>query len=82
MKTVKKAVSIPEDIFYLAEDTAKKLGISRSRLYANAIAALLEKHKQALVTEKLNTVYAHEPSGLDPALSAMQFSSLLHEDWA
>ena len=81
MKTVKTAVSISEQIFLQAEETAKRLGINRSQLFSAALAEFLERHKQDKITERLNEVYGEEASGLDAALPAMQFSSFCEEDW-
>jgi metal-responsive CopG/Arc/MetJ family transcriptional regulator len=41
---MKVAVSIPEDLFDSAETLGKRLGVSRSRLYASALAEFLAKH--------------------------------------
>jgi len=81
MKTVKTAVSISEQIFLQAEETAKRLGINRSQLFSTALAEYLERHKQDKITERLNEVYGSEVSELDAELAKMQFSSLCAEDW-
>ena len=41
--TMKTAVSLPDDLFRLAEAAARRLGVSRSELYANAIAEYLDR---------------------------------------
>jgi hypothetical protein len=81
MKTLKTAVSISEDTFLEAEATARKLGISRSRLFSLAIAEFLERHREEDITRKLNEVYAEEPSDLDPIVAGMQFSAPPDEQW-
>ena len=45
MKTVKTAISIPDKIFEDDDQVAKKLKISRSKLYSTAIADFLKKRK-------------------------------------
>jgi metal-responsive CopG/Arc/MetJ family transcriptional regulator len=55
---MKTAVSIPDEIFQKAEATAKQMRVSRSRLYASAIAEYLERHRSESVTERLNQVYS------------------------
>jgi hypothetical protein len=57
---MKTAISIPEPVFRRAEQLAKRLGISRSELYSRAVAELVEKHRDDLVTSRLNEVYATE----------------------
>lgn len=78
---MKTAVSIPDPLFESAERFARERGLSRSRLYADALRDYLEERRGAGVTEKLNEVYGEEESGLDPALSEMQRHSLPGDEW-
>ncbi|MBV1878762.1 MAG: ribbon-helix-helix domain-containing protein [Pseudomonadales bacterium] len=78
---MKTAISIPDQIFAAAEQTAKRLGISRSELYASAVRDYIESHVSEEITEKLNQVYSAEKSALDSSLQSMQSSSLGKEDW-
>ena len=78
---MKTAISMPDDIFQAAEELSKRLGMSRSELYAKAVAAFVKSHKSTRVKETLNTIYATEDSRLDPALMAFQALSLPKEDW-
>lgn len=55
--------------------------MTRSALYARAIAAFVEIHRSQRVTEALNRIYAAEPSRLDSVLARMQLASLPDEDW-
>ena len=78
---MKTAISLPDPLFAEAEQVAKRLRMSRSKLYATAIAQFLKQHGSREVTERLNEVYAKEKSQLDPALQALQLQSLPREDW-
>ncbi len=78
---MKTAISIPDVLFDAAEEVADRLGISRSQLYAKALAEYVSKHRDEDVTAALNRVYAEQPSEMDPVLAAMQFTSLPSEDW-
>jgi hypothetical protein len=80
---VKTAVSIPDSVFRSAEKLAARLGISRSELYAKALATLLEKRRQELVTARLNEIYGPdgEESSLDRKVARLQSRSLLREKW-
>jgi metal-responsive CopG/Arc/MetJ family transcriptional regulator len=69
---VKIAVSIPTLLFEAAERKARKLGVSRSQLYAEALQRMLEGDREAEVTAQLNEVYAVEDSSLDPAWAEAQ----------
>lgn len=78
---MKTAISLPDPLYAEAEQVAKRLRISRSKLYATAIAQFLKQHGARQVTERLNEVYAKEKSQLDPVLHALQLQSLPREDW-
>jgi metal-responsive CopG/Arc/MetJ family transcriptional regulator len=78
---MKTAISIPDDIFASADSLAARLGISRSQLYASAVAEYVAKHRGAKVTERLNTVYATESSQLDPALRRAQRRAAKRATW-
>ena len=78
---MKMAISIPDELFFEAEKYAKSCGVSRSRLYATAVAQFLEQHLAKRITKQLNEVYSSKPEKLDKTLSAMQFLSLEKEKW-
>lgn len=78
---MKTAISVPDRVFRSAEQLAARLGVSRSELYSKALAAMVEKHRDDLVTARLNEVYSSESSSLDPLLSRMQSRSLPRQKW-
>jgi antitoxin MazE6 len=78
---MKTAVSLPDSLFEAADQTAKRLGMSRSELYARAIEDYLKTHQNEEVTEALNRIYQEEPSGLDPVVAAIQAASLPRDEW-
>jgi metal-responsive CopG/Arc/MetJ family transcriptional regulator len=78
---MKTAVSLPDDLFRKAEIAAKKLRVSRSKLYATAIAEFLERSRSERVTEKLNELYSNTRAELDPALARAQVRSLPKGSW-
>jgi metal-responsive CopG/Arc/MetJ family transcriptional regulator len=78
---MKTAVSLPEDLFLQAEATARKLRVSRSQLYATAIAEFLDRTQSERVTERLNEVYASAPAKVDTALHRAQLKSLGDNSW-
>ncbi len=51
---MKTAVSIPDALFEEAERQAKKDRVSRSQLYADALAAHLKDRREAGLTEAMN----------------------------
>lgn len=71
---MKTAVSVPDNIFLNADSLAKRLGMSRSKFYTNALKEYIKVHKTEHITEKLNQVYSKDDSSTDPVLSKLQFS--------
>ena len=53
---MKTAVSLPDDLFRLAEKFARQHKRSRSRLYAEALQEYLDRHAPDAVTEAMNRV--------------------------
>ena len=80
---MKTAISIPDPIFEAAEKLARRLGVSRSQLYSNAVNAWIEKYRYSGVAEQLNAVYEANPESgrLDHEVEALQSESLSEEDW-
>ena len=78
---MKVALSIPDDLFESGEALVKRLGVSRSRLYATALADYLAKHRGRKTTERLNAVHAADDVGLDPAVRRAQRRSLAPDSW-
>jgi hypothetical protein len=81
LKTVKTAVSVPDDLFRLAEATARRLRVSRSELYSKALAEFLKQQDARAITERLNDVYSRYPAKIDPRLHRAQLESLEKDDW-
>ena len=78
---MKIAISIPDKIFRAAERLATRLGVSRSQLYANAVAEFLARHRGDRLKERLDEVYSEEPSGPDSVLTAMQRNTIATDEW-
>jgi metal-responsive CopG/Arc/MetJ family transcriptional regulator len=78
---MKTAVSVPDDLFRLAEAAARRLRVSRSQLYATALSEFLDRQQTNAVTERLNAVYSRRPAKVDPALHRAQMRSLDKDSW-
>ncbi len=78
---MKVAISLPDPVFDAAERLADELHVSRSQLYAQALAQYLERFSAPAVTSKLNAVYGIESSTLDPAFTLAQSSAIGNETW-
>ena len=75
---MKTAVSLPDPVFEAAEQLAKRLRMSRSELYATAIARFVGEHRGHGVTELLNRIYGEHPEDarIDPVLAELQRRAL------
>jgi metal-responsive CopG/Arc/MetJ family transcriptional regulator len=54
----KTAISIDDSLLHAADDTARRLGVSRSRLFALAVGDYLERQRRDQMLQRLNYVYA------------------------
>jgi metal-responsive CopG/Arc/MetJ family transcriptional regulator len=81
MKTVKTAISLPEERFNQLEEMARRLGLKRSQLISAALAEYMERRREDRITERLNAVYQQDAPRLDPILAKMQFADLAPEEW-
>lgn len=79
--SMKTAISLPDDLFDSADELAEELGVSRSELYATAVAEYVAKHRGEDITARLNRVYADEPSALDPRVRRAQARSVGRSEW-
>jgi metal-responsive CopG/Arc/MetJ family transcriptional regulator len=78
---MKVAVSVPDTVFAAAERVSRRMRVSRSRLYAQAVEAYVKRHGDEDITEQLNKVYAGNASTIDPALEAASLDVLGRERW-
>ena len=78
---MKTAISLPDAIYKKADQAAKRLGVTRSRFYAMAVAEYVAKYEVDGVTAKLNEVYAKEPAEPDPVLFALAMEAIEPEEW-
>ena len=80
---MKTAISIPDRVFRSAEQLAARLGVSRSQLYSKALAALVDKHRDDLITSRLNEIYGPgaESSSVDAGLASLQLRTLARDKW-
>lgn len=78
---MKTAISLPDGLFKTADDLASRMGVSRSQLYATALAEYVAKHQTRRVTERLDSVYAVEPSGVDADVKKGQRRAVQRTDW-
>jgi hypothetical protein len=79
---VKTAVSVPDSLFRRAEKTAKRLGISRSELYARALDEFLANIDGPRIKESYDRAFAGTAaSSEEEFLRAAGRKALLDVEW-
>ena len=80
---MKTAISIPDLVFEAAETLAARIGMSRSELYATAVAEFMARHRASGVRERMDAAYElyEESARLESVLAVVQSESVAKEDW-
>jgi len=68
MENVKTAISIQKSLFEQAEDLARKLKVSRSRLFVMALEDYLRRQQNQELLAQINAAYADEPDPVEQSL--------------
>ena len=55
---MKTAISIEDGLLHEADETARRMGLSRSRLFALAVGDFVRRERQDEMLRRLNEVYA------------------------
>lgn len=79
---MKTAISIPDELFYSAENTARRLGIPRSQLFAKALEEYIRNHSKEQITERLNKIYSEKSESIFNEISVSKLrDSLKNDSW-
>jgi hypothetical protein len=78
---MKVGLSIPDALFESGETLSRRLGVTRSQLYATALAEFVAQNRGPKITERLNAVYRTEDARLPPAVRRLQSKSLPKDPW-
>jgi metal-responsive CopG/Arc/MetJ family transcriptional regulator len=65
---MKTAISIDDGLLQEADETARLMGLSRSRLFAIAVGDFLERQRKEQMLLRLNEVYAE---AMEPAATPL-----------
>ncbi len=68
MRNVKTAISIQKSLFEQAEDLARQMKISRSRLFVLALEDYIRRQQNRELLAQINAAYADEPDSLERTL--------------
>jgi metal-responsive CopG/Arc/MetJ family transcriptional regulator len=78
---MKTAISIPDDVYAAAERLTRRLGKSRSQLYADAVREYLLRHDPDAITAALDRVYGAADAEIDRAITAAGERLLQRVEW-
>ena len=78
---MKTAISLPDELFTKVENKAKRLGVSRSRLFTIALTEYMQESDSEDITDRLNEIFNTQSSSLDTKVMEMQEVSIGNESW-
>ncbi len=68
MENIKTAISIQKPLFEQAEDLARKLNVSRSRLFVLALEEYIRQQENRELLAQINDAYAEGPDESEKVL--------------
>lgn len=68
MESIKTAISIDKSLFAQANALARKMKITRSRLFVLALEDFIQEQQNRELLEQINAVYADEPDATEKIL--------------
>jgi len=78
---MKTAISLPDELFVLADNFAHTLGMSRSELYASAIREYVTNHAKANLVEQINAACDKVETALPNDIAIVTRRKLLEVEW-
>lgn len=78
---MKTAISLPNDLFALAEECARRRGMSRSELYATALRHYLNTHRYEGLTEAINQACVDLATALPNEVANQTRQRMLEVEW-
>jgi metal-responsive CopG/Arc/MetJ family transcriptional regulator len=84
MQAIKTAISIEKNLFDQAEEMARSMKVSRSKLFVIALQDFLEHQRNKEMLARINMAYAEEPDNAEQTLrrkSGRQHKRLVEGDW-
>lgn len=78
---MKMAISIPDEVFKKAEQLARRLGMSRSQLYREAVEDYVNRRRPESITEAMNRVVDEVERPEDELVSTTVRRVLERTEW-
>jgi metal-responsive CopG/Arc/MetJ family transcriptional regulator len=84
MQAVKTAISLEKDLFDQAEQLARTMKVSRSKLFVIALQDFIEHQKNKEMLAQINAAYAGEPDTTEQTVrskSRLRHRRMVEGDW-
>jgi len=84
MQAIKTAISIEKDLFDQADNIARTMKVSRSKLFVIALQEFIEHQKNKEMLAQINDAYADEPDETEQTLrqkSRRQHRHIVEGKW-
>ena len=84
MQAIKTAISIEKTLFDQAEQIARVMKVSRSKLVALALQSFIERQSNKEMLAQINAAYSDEPDETEQTLrrkSRQQHRRIVREEW-
>jgi len=84
MQAIKTAISIEKSLFDQAENIARTMNVTRSKLFAIALQDFIEHQKNKEMLAQINAAYAEEPDATEQTLrrkSRRQHRRIVEGEW-
>ena len=84
MQAIKTAISIEKNLFDQAENLARTMKVSRSKLFVIALQDYIEHQKNKEMLSQINAAYADEPDTTEQTLrrnSRKQHRRIVGGEW-
>jgi metal-responsive CopG/Arc/MetJ family transcriptional regulator len=78
---MKTAISLDGELLKEADQTARALGLSRSRLFSLALENYLRHRRQEQLLDQLNQAYSNEPDPTEAPNLKAKFRSTIKDRW-
>ena len=78
---MKTAISVPNDVFELSERLAKKLKVSRNKIFAMGVKKLGEEYDEEEIIASINRVCETVDTSVDLVLFKLTMLSLPKDEW-
>lgn len=78
---MKTAISLDGQLLKEADQTARDLGLSRSRLFSLALENYLRQRRQEQLLDQLNQAYSNEPNPAEAPNLKAKFRSTIKDSW-